>query len=229
MPTSVHRDVGVGDVVLDLLQRAGGQEARRRDREDLLSRRRQARGDADEVLLGDADLDDLLRQRLRRTARACRSRASRSSPPARCGPPSPAPAACRRTPRGSAGPSSGRAAARPRRPRACTWTGRARSCAPPPSVAAHRRVELRRSPRAYSASLGTPWCHLATSSMKLTPLPLIVLAMTASGLPVSGGGVEHVGQLRRDRMAVDRAHVPAERRGTFRRAARCCTRRACGR
>src|SRR5256885_17232428 len=24
--------------------------------------------------------------------------------------------------------------------------------------------------RAYSSSLGTPWCHLPTSSMKLTPL-----------------------------------------------------------
>ena len=74
----LHRMIGVGNVVLDLLERAGGEEARGRDREDLLARGGQPRGDADQVLLGDADLDDLLGQRLAERRRACRSRANRS-------------------------------------------------------------------------------------------------------------------------------------------------------
>ena len=59
----LDRPIRVGDVILDELERAGGQKARRRNREDVLSRRRQPRRDADEILLRDPQLDDLLRQR----------------------------------------------------------------------------------------------------------------------------------------------------------------------
>ena len=72
-----RRHVGVADVVLDLLQRPGGEKAGGRDGERLLAGRGQTGRDADQVLLGDADFDDLLRQRLAERARACRSRASR--------------------------------------------------------------------------------------------------------------------------------------------------------
>ena len=59
-----RRHVGIAHVVLDLLQRPRREKAGRRHAERLLSRRGQSGRDADQVLLGDADFDDLLRQRL---------------------------------------------------------------------------------------------------------------------------------------------------------------------
>ena len=56
------RHIRVADVVLDLLERPRREKAGRRNGERLLARRRQSGGDADQVLLGDADFDELFRQ-----------------------------------------------------------------------------------------------------------------------------------------------------------------------
>ena len=68
-----RRNVRVTDVVLDLLQRAGGEEAGRRNAERLFAARRQPGGDADQVLLRDADFDELLGQRLAERAELARA------------------------------------------------------------------------------------------------------------------------------------------------------------
>ena len=56
--------VGVRNVVLDLLERASGEKARGRDCEHLLARCGEPRRYSDQVLLGNANFDDLLAQRL---------------------------------------------------------------------------------------------------------------------------------------------------------------------
>ena len=56
----LHRVIRIGDIVLDLFERAGRQETGGRHRVDNFSHRGDARGDADEILLGDSELDDLL-------------------------------------------------------------------------------------------------------------------------------------------------------------------------
>ena len=59
-----HGPIRIGNIVLDLLQGPRGQKAGRRDGKHLLAERCQAGGNAHQVLLGNADLYDLRRQRL---------------------------------------------------------------------------------------------------------------------------------------------------------------------
>ena len=58
-------NVGVTNVVLDLLQRARREKARGRNAERFFAARRQARRDANEILFRDADFHELLGQCLR--------------------------------------------------------------------------------------------------------------------------------------------------------------------
>ncbi len=57
----LDRLIGIGHIVLDLLQPARGEKAGRRYCKCVLARRRQPCGNPYQVLLGDADLNDLLR------------------------------------------------------------------------------------------------------------------------------------------------------------------------
>ena len=56
----LHVGVGIGDVDLDLFERAGGEEAGRGADEGNLAAIGEPRADADHVLLGDADIDHAL-------------------------------------------------------------------------------------------------------------------------------------------------------------------------
>src|SRR5687768_382214 len=59
-------DVGVADVVFDLLHRATCQKARWRHAEWILARRGEPGRDSYEILLGDADFNDLMGQSFRK-------------------------------------------------------------------------------------------------------------------------------------------------------------------
>ncbi len=58
-----HRIVAVRDVIFNLLERSRREKARGGDGENFFPARRQSRRDADEILLGYPDFDDLLGQR----------------------------------------------------------------------------------------------------------------------------------------------------------------------
>ena len=73
-PHSFTFALRVGDVGLDLLERAAGEERRGAGDERDPPAVGQAGADADHVLLGDADVDQPLRERLAGSRRACSSR-----------------------------------------------------------------------------------------------------------------------------------------------------------
>ena len=58
-----RRHIRIANVVLDLFQRAGGKEARRRNTERFFATRSKARGDANEILLGNPYFNNLFGER----------------------------------------------------------------------------------------------------------------------------------------------------------------------
>jgi len=73
LPDELHVRVRIGHVGLDLLERAGGEEARGRAHKRDLAAIGETTADADHVLLGDADIDRPLRPPLPEAAELGRS------------------------------------------------------------------------------------------------------------------------------------------------------------
>ncbi len=152
----LHVGVGIGDVGLDLLERTSGEEARSGADERDLAAVGQAGADADHVLLGDADVDRALGPALAEAGELGRADAVVDDD-RRC-----------------ASRARRRHRAQQRRRRG-SRTGRMRG------LAALMPDSTPSSPDRIAPRLGTPWCQPTWSSMKDTPLPLIVCAITHSG------------------------------------------------
>src|SRR6185312_5146694 len=190
-PDQLHRVVGVSDIVLDLLERARGQEARRRDGKNLSPRVSQSGRDPDQVLLGNTDFNQLCRECARKSGQARRPTGiTRNDEQPRV-------LLCRGlecfredVEIGSAEgesqltrPLEGRGGEHRRGRRAHERTASASSA---------MDASISPSACAYSWSFGTPWCHFATSSMKETPRPFTVSARTAVGFPAGAGAARAV-------------------------------------
>ena len=160
LPAQHDVDVAVGRVGLDLLERAAGQERRGGRDEGQQAAVGQAGADADEVLLGDADVDQPLGELLAEADEVARADGV------------------------VADGDDALVLARQRdqllreRLAAVVRLGVLRN-------EGHRESSWIAASTCWAS--GTLWCHSTRSSMKDTPLPLIVWAITATGLPVLDG------------------------------------------
>src|SRR5215469_7347851 len=149
--------VRIADVILDLLEGTRREEACRGDRENLFPGRSQAGRHSHEVLLRDTDFHDLARCGLGEGSQLGRA------------------------PRIAGHDENIRILTRELQQRRrenlqiCQCLFHYAIAASAASSSAIARLN--------SSSFGTPWCHLATFSIKLTPLPLRVLASTRLGRP----------------------------------------------